>query len=262
VKVRGTTILTRKAIITRRFGAEAWAGFFRDITASHHEFSTPVTATSLVPLPAYLAFHDELVRRFFHGAETAHAELGRESARWALTEGPYRSFMKKRAIKQLVASFPKLWKLYFAETTSHSEAALTGNTIDFKVLGLPQRHPYLEIFVMGYMREMLELYCANPIAAARVGSGGRDYHSLLSTAPLAGDEQGGEEPMPEHSLSDREMEVLRLVAFGKTNDEIGLVLGISGKTVKHHVAHAYGKLGVSGRVGAAMWLAERGLVGR
>jgi len=213
-------------------------------------------------LPAYLAFHDEMVRRFFHGAETAHAELGRESARWALTEGPYRSFMKQRDIKRLVASFPRLWKLYFAETTSHSEAALNGNSIDFKVFELPQRHPYLEIFVMGYMKEMLELYCANPIAAARVGSGGKDYHYLLSTAPLAGDENAGQRPTPEHTLSDREMEVLLLVTTGKTNDEIGLVLGISGKTVKHHVAHTYRKLGGTGRVGAAMWLAERGLVGK
>lgn len=262
MKVRGTTILTRKAVITRRFGADAWAAFFRDIAASHHEFMAPVTAASLVPLPAYLAFHDEMVRRFFAGARAADAELGRESARWMLTEGPYRSFMRKRAIGQLVSSFPTLWKMYFTDTTSHSEAALTGGTIDFKVFGLPQTHPYLETFVVAYMKEMLELYCANPIATARVAASGSDYHYLLSTAPLAGDEPRRAQPTPERSLSDREMEVLLLVAQGKTNDEIGLALGISGKTVKHHVANSYAKLGVSGRVGATMWLAERGFVGK
>jgi DNA-binding CsgD family transcriptional regulator len=57
------------------------------------------------------------------------------------------------------------------------------------------------------------------------------------------------------------MDVLLLIAEGKTNEEIGIVLGISGKTVQHHVAHAYRKIDVSGRVGAVMWLAQRGMVG-
>ena len=62
-------------------------------------------------------------------------------------------------------------------------------------------------------------------------------------------------------MSSRELEVLLLVADGKTNEEIGIVLGISGKTVQHHVAHAYRKIDVSGRVGAVMWLAEHRMVG-
>ena len=55
--------------------------------------------------------------------------------------------------------------------------------------------------------------------------------------------------------------MLLLVAEGKTNPEIGDLLGISAKTVQHHVARAYRKIGVTGRVGAAVWLAQRGLVG-
>jgi DNA-binding CsgD family transcriptional regulator len=61
-------------------------------------------------------------------------------------------------------------------------------------------------------------------------------------------------------LSKREIEVLVLVAHGHTNEEIGDVLGISKKTAQHHVARGCRKIGVSGRVGAAVWLAERGLV--
>ena len=63
-------------------------------------------------------------------------------------------------------------------------------------------------------------------------------------------------------LSNREIEVLLLVAEGKTNDEIGLILGISGRTAQHHIARAYRKIDVCSRVEAAMWLAERGLVGK
>jgi DNA-binding CsgD family transcriptional regulator len=51
------------------------------------------------------------------------------------------------------------------------------------------------------------------------------------------------------------------VALGRTNEEIGESLDISKKTVQHHIAHAYRKLGVSGRVSATVWLMERGLIG-
>lgn len=60
-------------------------------------------------------------------------------------------------------------------------------------------------------------------------------------------------------LSPREEEVLRLVATGLQNREIAPVLFIAEGTVKTHVAHIIGKLGVSDRVQAAVWAARRGL---
>jgi DNA-binding NarL/FixJ family response regulator len=50
------------------------------------------------------------------------------------------------------------------------------------------------------------------------------------------------------AISDREAEVLRLVAIGHTNKEIGARLNISVKTVEVHKANAMRKLGLSGRV--------------
>jgi len=61
-------------------------------------------------------------------------------------------------------------------------------------------------------------------------------------------------------LSDREVDVLRHLARGKTNKEIGLLLGISPRTVQNHVAHAYDKLGVYSRAGAALFVTEHGLL--
>jgi DNA-binding NarL/FixJ family response regulator len=61
-------------------------------------------------------------------------------------------------------------------------------------------------------------------------------------------------------LSDREVEVLRLVALGKSNAEAGQVLGISPKTVKNHVANLYAKIGVYSRAGAALFATEHGLL--
>jgi DNA-binding NarL/FixJ family response regulator len=61
-------------------------------------------------------------------------------------------------------------------------------------------------------------------------------------------------------LTKREEEVLRLVATGMSNREIGAVLFISDGTVKTHVEHIIGKVGVSDRVQAAVWAARHGLI--
>jgi DNA-binding NarL/FixJ family response regulator len=60
------------------------------------------------------------------------------------------------------------------------------------------------------------------------------------------------------ALSDREAEVLRLVARGMTNSDIGRELCISEATVKTHLLRAFGKLGVSDRTAAVTTAIERG----
>jgi HD-GYP domain-containing protein (c-di-GMP phosphodiesterase class II)/DNA-binding CsgD family transcriptional regulator len=60
-------------------------------------------------------------------------------------------------------------------------------------------------------------------------------------------------------LTDREVEVLRLVAHGGTNKDVARALGISHRTVQHHVSHVYTKIGVTSRAGAALFAAENGL---
>jgi DNA-binding CsgD family transcriptional regulator len=147
---------------------------------------------------------------------------------------------------------------------------LKGDSVEFKAFVLPQWHPYFEHVIMGYMTEVLEMFCANPIAATRLHGGGTGYHYLLHSAPAALELSTEHGAIPANNeaahgareLTNREIEVLLLVADGKTNEEIGMLLGISGKTVQHHVARVCRKINVPGRVGAAVWLARRGLVGR
>jgi DNA-binding NarL/FixJ family response regulator len=62
------------------------------------------------------------------------------------------------------------------------------------------------------------------------------------------------------SLSGREVEVLRLVARGQTNAEIGRVLHISEATVKTHLLRAFGKLDVSDRTAAVTTAMGLGLL--
>lgn len=61
-------------------------------------------------------------------------------------------------------------------------------------------------------------------------------------------------------LTDREMEVLALVANGKSNRAIAGRLLISEKTVKNHISSILRKLGMSGRTEAAVWAVRRGLL--
>lgn len=62
-------------------------------------------------------------------------------------------------------------------------------------------------------------------------------------------------------LSDREVEVVRLVASGATNKDIARALGVTAKTVAHHVAHTYDKVGCRSRAGATLFALEHGLLG-
>jgi ATP/maltotriose-dependent transcriptional regulator MalT len=63
-------------------------------------------------------------------------------------------------------------------------------------------------------------------------------------------------------LTEREMEVLRLVATGRTNRAIAGTLGISEKTVARHVSNLFGKLALPSRAAATAYAYERGLVAR
>ncbi|MFJ7619502.1 LuxR C-terminal-related transcriptional regulator [Rhodococcus erythropolis] len=65
---------------------------------------------------------------------------------------------------------------------------------------------------------------------------------------------------PETSLSPREIEVLKLVAAGRSNREIGKELFLSETTVKSHLVHIFGKLGVKSRTSAVARARELGSI--
>lgn len=64
----------------------------------------------------------------------------------------------------------------------------------------------------------------------------------------------------EVTLTKRESEVLKQLAFGLTNKEIANTLGLRYDTVKEHVQHVLRKLAVNDRTQAAVWAVRKGLV--
>jgi DNA-binding NarL/FixJ family response regulator len=84
--------------------------------------------------------------------------------------------------------------------------------------------------------------------------------SVLSPA-VAGRLMGELRSPSREPLSQRELEVLRLTARGRTNRETAAELFISEATVKTHLLHVYAKLGVRDRAAAVAAAFERGLLG-
>lgn len=102
---------------------------------------------------------------------------------------------------------------------------------------------------------------ADLIAAIRKTAGGEDAWTRDElrrvTGALATPRMAGEIEVP---LTQRESEVLRQLAHGLTNKEIGQALGISYETVKEHVQHILRKIGVNDRTQAAVWAVRKNLV--
>jgi DNA-binding CsgD family transcriptional regulator len=67
-------------------------------------------------------------------------------------------------------------------------------------------------------------------------------------------------PPPRHRLTARELQVLRLVAAGKTNRAIGVELSLSEKTIDRHVSNILAKLGVSSRTAATAYALQHELI--
>jgi two-component system, NarL family, response regulator len=89
--------------------------------------------------------------------------------------------------------------------------------------------------------------------AIRIVHSGQPYVSLNVASKLV-------ERMNNPILSERELEVLRLIAQGLSNQDIGTALNIGESTVKSHVTHILTKLGVSDRTQAVIVSVKRGLV--
>ncbi len=92
------------------------------------------------------------------------------------------------------------------------------------------------------------------LAAVRAAARGETVLAAPLAAKLMRQVRGGDQ------LTPRELEVLALVAQGKSNPEIARELFIGEATVKSHLLHVFDKLGVSDRTAAVTRALERGLL--
>ena len=109
----------------------------------------------------------------------------------------------------------------------------------------------LEAGVRGYVPKSCEQDAI--VAAIRSVSAGKDYLPPALVRRLA-------DRNAVVGLSQREVEVLRLVAKGKANKEIAVELALSGDTVKTHLTHLMRKLGAADRAHAVTLAIEQGFL--
>src|SRR5438445_2358870 len=93
--------------------------------------------------------------------------------------------------------------------------------------------------------------------AIKAAAAGQVQLSPSAAARLMREVKAPERP---EALSERELEVLQLLARGLANKEISRDLGIAEKTVKTHVSSILGKLGVQSRTQAALYAGRVGVV--
>jgi DNA-binding CsgD family transcriptional regulator len=115
-------------------------------------------------------------------------------------------------------------------------------------------------------RELIGRACSElgDVDTARLESeAARDTFARLGAADDLARIEGRSElgrAVDSHELTDRELEVLRLLSAGETNKEIAEGLVVSVRTVDRHVSNIYAKLGVSSRAAATGYAYEHGLV--
>jgi LuxR family maltose regulon positive regulatory protein len=121
-----------------------------------------------------------------------------------------------------------------------------------------QRYAYLGPGLASILRRLLAERAPHPHALVVLAA----LEALLAAQPANSPsaQVSSREPVA-NPLTDRELQVVRLLALRLTNNEIGDELFISPITVKHHIANIAGKLGVSGRRAAVEQAREFGLVG-
>ncbi len=109
-------------------------------------------------------------------------------------------------------------------------------------------------------RARFDLEQAARLMDVEVKAGRLDPEAVAAVVSAAGGPPMSAKALNPGGLTDREVDVLRLIARGHTNRVIGEELYISPKTVGRHVENIYAKIGVSTRAGAALYAMEQRLL--
>ncbi|MGA7615268.1 MAG: response regulator transcription factor [Thermoanaerobaculia bacterium] len=146
----------------------------------------------------------------------------------------------------------------------HSVERIRESVPSARILVLTRHREY------GYLQQMLEsgvegyaLKQSPPdelFLAIRTVMSGKSYLAPTLTGAIVDSirKHGNDSSTPERKLTRREEQVLRLIAWGKSNKEIAADLGLSVKTVESHKANIKGKLGAQNRSELVRYAAHMG----
>lgn len=162
MNVKGTAFLARKTMIERDRGEAVWRGFLDEVAHKIPYFRQPVLPVTKIPAETFLAFDDELVRRFFGGDKNVYWDLGERSAEWAFKEGPNKGVFWKGDWRGFLANTPAIWWSYFS-ADGELKVAIDEQGADLRIVDVPIHHLYFEYTVLGYLRRGLTLSGAKSV---------------------------------------------------------------------------------------------------
>ncbi len=185
MKVKGTAFIARRESIIKNFGKEKWEEFIGKFAEKESFFKNSILPTSKIPAELFIEFNDAIMDKFYsnESREKILWKLGRESANWALTEGPYQSFLKKRDIKDFFENnIPLLWDLYFTEGRVQT-AECKDNSCKAVIVEVPIKNDYFELAVMSFVERALELISQKQVKTIRhkslISDGVIDYEFVI-----------------------------------------------------------------------------------
>jgi LuxR family maltose regulon positive regulatory protein len=208
------------------------------------------TGCSIEEEPQYIRLDTHLVYARWLLARGAHAEAGRWLAR-------LRSFLEPNGICRPLITVCVLAAL-LADRTG-DPAAVRAQLEHALRLSAPEE--YIRVFLDEEARVLDLLPKVRSAAPAFIDRvlGFRDAGRILRPAAAGAAQTPRDGSLPE-PLSEREIEILRLLAKGLSNAQIAERLVIALATVKRHIQNIYGKLGVNSRTQAVAEGRDRGLI--
>jgi len=204
--------------------------------ARSSDFWTPQAESVTQLVESDWVAYTELVTHYFAGWSTAEA-----------TRQLAEMLRKSVAPEQYLALY---------STLGQADVAALLPEVRARTLVLHRRQiPWLNLEAASYMASQI------PEAELAVMEGASGGYALEDSEPVfkAIDEFIGEAEAYPHRLTRREVEILRLVARGKSNREIAAELCISTNTVDRHISNILNKTGAVNRAEAAAYAAHHGL---
>jgi DNA-binding CsgD family transcriptional regulator/tetratricopeptide (TPR) repeat protein len=160
---------------------------------------------------------------------------------------------------------------FLSAASAHANGAVFLAEGDIRAASVSLRHaceiwrdlgmPYEEAQSCRLMAAVCELQCDLDGRRLELDAARKLLDGLNTQSSVAAVDEQGQITIPESGpLSDRELQVLRLLAGGRTNRSIAEELFISEKTVARHVSNIFDKVGVSSRTAATAWAFKHNLI--
>lgn len=155
--VKGTAYHARLKLLATRWEQERIEAFVADFQRRNPHFPTHVLPTSWLPMGPFLELIDEIVEKAYDGDVESLWEIGEASARWSMTEGPYKGLVGSKDLHRFASLAQVMFSNFF--DLGAARGTYDGKCIDIRISGVPEayHHPYFEYATIGYFRGGLRL---------------------------------------------------------------------------------------------------------